>query len=183
METIFGSAARCICIHASGGVLHSVFSQSLGIILESACVSDHQCTGCNYIHSWKGTVTLRGLNSLGSCFHLLPSLSTGFMVLIEQEIRIASSKHYRRFACKLLFHTYFSPLDWKQSSINKWVIFLQPALCIYQSLMCTVENWLRGNTFWGEVESSLVKSRYNNYMQKKIQYTAPVRCHVTPNLL
>lgn len=124
METIFGSAARCICIHASRGVLHSVFSQSLGIILESACVSDHQCTGCNYIHSCKGTVTLRGLNSLGSCFHLLPSLSTGFMLLIEQEIRIASSKHYRRFACKLLFHTYFSPLDWKQSSINKWVIFL-----------------------------------------------------------
>lgn len=41
-----------------------------------------KCTGHNYIHSCKRSVTLRGLNSILSCFHLLQPLSAGYIFFI-----------------------------------------------------------------------------------------------------
>lgn len=62
-------------------------------------VLDHQCTDRNYIHSCKRTVTLRGLNSLGSCFHLLfASICTE-----DSHLLIVNIALLHQFALKLQF--------------------------------------------------------------------------------
>lgn len=84
--------------------------QSLGIISISACLC--QTTNVRavitFIHA-RG-LSLWGLNSLGSCLHLLQSLSAGYMfAFICTEDGHFLPKHcIHRFALKLLFNTFCS---------------------------------------------------------------------------
>lgn len=95
-------------------------------------VSDLQCIGHNYIHPCKRTVTVRGLNSLGACLHLLQSIPAGCVFAEGDRVCSQSTSHY--------FHVLF--LNYSSSHWSSLCIVDNGRVSVFLACCLSVEDSL-----------------------------------------